>query len=506
MSHKFLACLFVFAFTAFSATTGHSNNDANNVTELNYGSKKLKIVNPVDLCLQEYKELSHSEKILYKEYEKSLKKDNIKLRLWFTQYDKKNEKQEEKIISSLVISTMIWKGSDAPVIPESKLAQVHEFLITENRKSVAGSNILDNKKKFKRRIDEFLEGFSKEFSKGKIEAEVGRYEDLGIVSERNFTFRAFVNEALFNNKSVLSVEIRAIGIVNGVIIIVESSAEFKNEESVTNLLAATEIYINRLISRNETKIWRPNAGQGRTITPRKADATSAAPKLEIVSSGSGFSISNDGLLVTNEHVIRGCSLVMVTDNGQNYAAVVRDIDEQNDLALLKTEIRPRHVYALSQNGTDILREIYVAGYPFGRMVSNSVKVTKGIVSSLVGLKNNSAQIQIDAPIQVGNSGGPVLDSEGRVVGVSVSKLDTFDVIKKSNQIPEGVGFAVKSETLIQMLKSNGVLAYKTEGLKTRAEIANAIRGGTFYISCLMTAERYKRFKGKKAMFEGVNLD
>ena len=138
--------------------------------------------------------------------------------------------------------------------------------------------------------------------------------------------------------------------------------------------------------------------------PKKADRRRGA-KLEIVSSGSGFSISNDGLLVTNEHVIRGCSSVMVTDNGQNYAAVVRDIDEQNDLALLKTEIRPRHVYALSQNGTDILREIYVAGYPFGRMVSNSVKGTKGIVSSLVGLKNNSAQIQIDAPIQVGNSGG-----------------------------------------------------------------------------------------------------
>ena len=179
---------------------------------------------------------------------------------------------------------------------------------------------------------------------------------------------------------------------------------------------------------------------------------------------------------------------------------------RRDLALLKSKLRPTHVFALNPEGTDILREIYVAGYPFGRMVSNSVKVTKGIVSSLVGLKNNSAQIQIDAPIQVGNSGGPILDSEGRVVGVSVSKLDAFEVMKKKKQIPEGVGFGVKSETLIQMLKSSGVRTYKRGGLKTTAEIANAIRGGTFYISCLMTAERYKRLKGKKAMFEGVNLD
>ena len=238
---------------------------------------------------------------------------------------------------------------------------------------------------------------------------------------------------------------------------------------------------------------------------RKADAAKKS-KLYRVGSGSGFSISRDGLIVTNHHVIDGCSAVAVSDKGEMYRAIVQSVDERNDLALLKSKLRPAHVFALNPEGTDILREIYVAGYPFGRMVSNSVKVTKGIVSSLVGLENNSAQIQIDAPIQVGNSGGPILDSEGRVVGVSVSKLDAFEVMKKKKQIPEGVGFGVKSETLIQMLKSSGVRTYKRGGLKTTAEIANAIRGGTFYISCLMTADRYKRLKGKKAMFEGVNLD
>ena len=238
---------------------------------------------------------------------------------------------------------------------------------------------------------------------------------------------------------------------------------------------------------------------------RKADAAKKS-KLYRVGSGSGFSISRDGLIVTNHHVIDGCSAVAVSDKGEMYRAIVQSVDERNDLALLKSKLRPTHVFALNPDGTDILREIYVAGYPFGRMVSNSVKVTKGIVSSLVGLKNNSAQIQIDAPIQVGNSGGPILDSEGRVVGVSVSKLDAFEVMKKKKQIPEGVGFGVKSETLIQVLKSSGARTYKRGGLKTTDDIAKAIRGGTFYISCLMTAERYKRLKGKKAMFEGVNLD
>ena len=254
-------------------------------------------------------------------------------------------------------------------------------------------------------------------------------------------------------------------------------------------------------ARRQAKAKREAEERRQAEAKRKAEAAKKA-KLYRVGSGSGFSISRDGLIVTNHHVIDGCSAVAVSDKGEMYRAIVQSVDERNDLALLKSKLRPTHVFALNPEGTDILREIYVAGYPFGRMVSNSVKVTKGIVSSLVGLENNSAQIQIDAPIQVGNSGGPILDSEGRVVGVSVSKLDAFEVMKKKKQIPEGVGFGVKSETLIQMLKSSGVRTYKRGGLKTTAEIANAIRGGTFYISCLMTAERYKRLKDKKAMFEG----
>ena len=238
---------------------------------------------------------------------------------------------------------------------------------------------------------------------------------------------------------------------------------------------------------------------------RKANAAKKS-KLHRVGSGSGFSISRDGLVVTNHHVIDGCEAVDIPYKGEMHRAVVLSVDERNDLALLKSKLRPAHVFALNPEGTDILRDIYVAGYPFGRIVSNSVKVTKGIVSSLVGLKNNSSQIQIDAPIQGGNSGGPILDDKGRVVGVTVSKLDVFKMIKERNQIPEGIAFGVKSQTLIQMLKSSGVQTYKKGGLKTTDDIAKAIRGGTFYISCLMTAERYKRLTGKKVMFEGVDLE
>ena len=71
----------------------------------------------------------------------------------------------------------------------------------------------------------------------------------------------------------------------------------------------------------------------------------------------------------------------------------------------------------------MLQDIYVAGYPFGMGISSSVKVTKGIISSLTGVGNNFSEMQIDAALQSGNSGGPILDEQGNVVGVAVAKLD-----------------------------------------------------------------------------------
>ena len=70
-----------------------------------------------------------------------------------------------------------------------------------------------------------------------------------------------------------------------------------------------------------------------------------------------------------------------------------------------------------------MQEIFVAGYPFGKEISSSVKITKGIISSLTGMGNNFSNIQIDAALQPGKSGDPVFDAKGNVVDVAVTKLD-----------------------------------------------------------------------------------
>ena len=89
-------------------------------------------------------------------------------------------------------------------------------------------------------------------------------------------------------------------------------------------------------------------------------------------------------------------------------------------------------------------------------VSSSIKFTKGIVSSLSGLGNNYSEIQIDAAIQPGNSGGPIIDEYGNVLGVAVAKLDVVKIVEDYGTLPENVNFGIKASTLMSLLKSHEV--------------------------------------------------
>ena len=167
----------------------------------------------------------------------------------------------------------------------------------------------------------------------------------------------------------------------------------------------------------------------RNFVPRKTSRTASSEKSspksdEIVSasSGSGFAVSSNGHVITNHHVIEGCQKVQIHHNGKSIPATVVTFDPKNDLALLKGDFRPSTVLPLSTNSPELLQDVYVAGYPFGRRISTGVKVTKGIISSLTGIGNNFSNIQIDAALQPGNSGGPILDDKGNVVGVAVARI------------------------------------------------------------------------------------
>ncbi len=167
-------------------------------------------------------------------------------------------------------------------------------------------------------------------------------------------------------------------------------------------------------------------------------------------------MSSGGHVISNHHVIDGCRKVKIHHQGKSIAAAIITFDPQNDLALLKGDFHPATVFPLSNRKPELLQDIYVAGYPFGRKFSTSAKVTKGIISSLMGIRNNFSNIQIDAALQPGNSGGPILNDKGNVVGVVVAKLDIKKILKNYGVIPEGTNFGIKTSVARNILGGNNV--------------------------------------------------
>ena len=130
----------------------------------------------------------------------------------------------------------------------------------------------------------------------------------------------------------------------------------------------------------------------------------------------------------------------------------------------------------------------VIGFPFHGLLTSDFTVTTGIVSSLSGIKNDSRYLQISAPVQPGNSGGPLMDGSGHVVGVVSAKLNAIGVLRVTGAIPENINFAIKPGAIRDFL-DNSVVAYETAApgteLKT-SEIADAARAWTLLITCVAT--------------------
>jgi S1-C subfamily serine protease len=137
-------------------------------------------------------------------------------------------------------------------------------------------------------------------------------------------------------------------------------------------------------------------------------------------------------------------------------------DTANDLAILKGDLKPVSSASL-RVGVKIGEEVAVFGYPLVGLLSTKGNFTIGNVSAIAGIGDDTRYLQISAPVQPGNSGGPVLDQNGNVVGVVVSKLNVMKVAEATHDVAQNVNFAIKSTVLINFLEANGV-SYVTSGL------------------------------------------
>jgi S1-C subfamily serine protease len=241
--------------------------------------------------------------------------------------------------------------------------------------------------------------------------------------------------------------------------------------------------------------------RGRDAPPAVADSD----EIISASSGSGFAVSSDGHVITNNHVIDGCEDVKIHYKGQSIPARLITFDPNNDLALLQGSFSPKTHLPISRTNPELLQEIYVAGYPFGRDISTSVKVTKGIVSSLTGIGNNFSNIQIDAALQPGNSGGPIISTMGNVVGVAVAKLDLEKVLENFGVIPENTNFGIKSSVVRTLLESSDVpLSEPNTQAISSTQLGKLISDSTYYLSCWMTMAQINQMRPKKVFFQTLD--
>ena len=289
-------------------------------------------------------------------------------------------------------------------------------------------------------------------------------------------------------------------------------------DHIKNAAAANEVIdavLTNTPSKNDTdNVQKPNKSfrnsapkteQSKPGSKSKPSIKNMTQEFIKVASGTGFYVSNNGHIITNEHVINGCNLVKVHVDGQTINARKIATDPQNDLALLKVEHQPPFVFALSSSGAFPLQDIIVAGYPFGERVSSSVKFTKGIVSSLAGLGNNYSEMQIDAALQPGNSGGPIVDENGNVIGVAVAKLDMKKIFKDYGVIPENTNFGVKVSVVKNLLQGNAVIPKSANKVVlSKLDLSQQITAGTVFLTCWMTASRIQDLKKSKVMFDAID--
>jgi Trypsin-like peptidase domain len=223
-----------------------------------------------------------------------------------------------------------------------------------------------------------------------------------------------------------------------------------------------------------------------------AAGEAAAQGAQIVT-GSGVAIAAEGEVLTNAHVVEACQSIKLTfGDGSSELGEVAARDEQNDLALLRIRRKfdPARVAVFRE--TPPLRpgdSIVVLGYPLSGVLATGPNLTVGNVSALAGLGDDTRYIQISAPVQPGNSGGPLLDTSGHLVGIVTAKLDALRVARAIGDVPQNVNFALKAQLAREFLDSKQI-SYRTEKSTNRlapADVGEIARPFTVYITCTKNA-------------------
>jgi hypothetical protein len=199
-------------------------------------------------------------------------------------------------------------------------------------------------------------------------------------------------------------------------------------------------------------IWRLRLNPPKEEQPKDKNYPKFT-KESMLSSGTGFAISDAGHIVTNAHVIEGASVIRVCIGEQKHEAEILAQDKANDLVILKISQKTIPMALKSAKPPGLGDNVIVAGFPNPDIQGRSIKITKGGICGMKGIQDDIRHFQIDAAVQPGNSGGPLLNEESRVIGIVNAKLNDAAVALATGSIPQNVNYAIKLDYLISLINS-----------------------------------------------------
>lgn len=176
----------------------------------------------------------------------------------------------------------------------------------------------------------------------------------------------------------------------------------------------------------------------------------------VKSTGTAFFISDEGYLITNNHVIEGSKSILIDYKNKSYDAKIIDIDKNNDIALIKIDLKSSPFIHLDNIDAVKGSNICALGYPLINMQGKELKATFGHINSLSGFKSDPRFMQIDSSIQPGNSGGPLVNNKGKVVGIVTAKLNQIAAYKASGSFSQNVNYALKISYALPLIKKNKI--------------------------------------------------
>jgi S1-C subfamily serine protease len=195
---------------------------------------------------------------------------------------------------------------------------------------------------------------------------------------------------------------------------------------------------------NDPELARPKLKKADTVIGRTVPSEST---------GTGFAITSNGFIVTAYHVVENATNIQVRfPSGRWVLAKPLKLSRTTDIAILKTDVTTSaHLYLADMTRVKQGQRVFTLGYPVPGVLGEQVKYTEGVISSLSGLQGEDSLMQITVPVQPGNSGGPLVNEAGEVVGIITSSAAISAFFRLTGTLPQNVNWAVKGNYILSLL-------------------------------------------------------